>query len=653
MPIENDNFDFIVVGSGAGGGVLASRLARNNRGLRVLLIEAGSDPRNNLYYQVPAFHPLATEDSTLRWDYFVRHFTDAQLGEEDSKYKRYEPNRGIFYPRASAIGGCTAHHAMITVYPDPSDWDGIEKTTGDPSWNHQAMWRYFDRLRDGNSGFGWLPIEAAGIDTVLRAAQDAAVDQILLAAAKRSPHPARQLWHAGFGNIVDLFESAKEPLFDPNHRHCVEGDREGLYRIPLSIKDGQRRGVTEFIYATKSDPEYGPNLTIWENTLVTRVVIENGRAAGVEYFRKERAYRADRDGRGDDRDWSEVQRELGSVRARKEVILAGGAFNTPQLLMNSGIGPHAHLAEKGIPVIADRPGVGANLQDRYEIPVIDERNDEFALLANYRFTGEPDDPGFNDEWNQADRRGLYTTNGGTIAIMRRSPKAQEQDCDLLIFGIPGEFAGYKLKYSERIRTPEGRRRFSWIILKAHTDNNGEVRLRTTDPRDPPDINFKSFGDGKRENDRDLDALEWAVNEVRDFMEPLRKRKIRTGPERTLRRGAIGAIIRSLQPRLTEGEWLPGVEGPALRRFIATHAWGHHASCTAAIGNRQDGNAVLDGDFRVIGIPEGNLRVVDASVFPRIPGYFIVLPIYMVAEKAADVILNEYRAATQPIAEKKA
>src|SRR6267143_1194537 len=125
------SFDFIVVGSGAGVGVLASRLARNDKGLTVLLIDAGSDPRNNTNYQVPAFHAKATEDADLRWDYFVEHFSKPNIAMQDNKY---EAGRGIFYPRASAIGGCTAHHAMITVYPDASDWDGIAALTNDRSW---------------------------------------------------------------------------------------------------------------------------------------------------------------------------------------------------------------------------------------------------------------------------------------------------------------------------------------------------------------------------------------------------------------------------------------------------------------------------------------------------------------------------------------
>jgi choline dehydrogenase len=598
MPEQEPIFDFIVVGSGAGGGVLASRLARNDKGLKVLLIDAGSDPRANKHYQVPAFHALATEDPEFCWDYFVEHFTDAARAKTD---KKYAPGKGIFYPRASAIGGCTAHHAMITVYPDPSDWDDIAMMTRDQSWRSDNMWRYFDRCRDPN-GFGWLAIEAATFDTALQAAKDLTVNHILLAAVLHNPRLFRPR------SILDVFGTPDEPVFDTNDRDIVNGNREGLYRIPLSTKAGQRNGVTEFIYATKEHPVYGANLTIWEDTLVTKVKFENGLTQGLEYFKRKHTYRADRDDAKLDR--TPLPQVLDTVTATKEIILAAGAFNTPQLLMNSGIGPAMHLTDNNIPVVADRPGVGANLQDRYEIPVIDQIDHEFTLLNGYAFTGDSSDDKFK-EW-QALKSGFYTTNGGTIAIMRRSGETPGPNCDLFIFGIPGEFAGYKLDYSKAIRTTDGRSRFSWIILKAHTNNQGNVRLRTTDPRDPPVINFQSFGNGERNDDPDLKALQWAIDHVREFMDLPRK---------------LG---------ITEGEFLPGAErtGPELTEFIRTHAWGHHASCTCRIGDPADRDAVLDSSFRVIGAPGGNLRVVDASVFPKIPGYFIVLPIYLIAEKAA-------------------
>jgi choline dehydrogenase len=139
------------------------------------------------------------------------------------------------------------------------------------------------------------------------------------------------------------------------------------------------------------------------------------------------------------------------------------------------------------------------------------------------------------------------------------------------------------------------------------------------------INFQSFGDGARNDDPDLKALQWAVDHVREFMELPRK---------------LGT---------TRGEYLPGaaMTGQALTEFIKTRAWGHHASCTCRIGDPADRDTVLDSSFRVIAAPGNNLRVVDASVFPKIPGYFIVLPIYLIAEKAADVILQQYGAMTMP------
>ena len=616
MAAEAQSFDFIVVGSGAGGGVLASRLARNDKGLKVLLIDAGSDPRANKHYQVPAFHALATEDPELRWDYFVEHFSDRDLAHMDEKYAA---DKGIFYPRASAIGGCTAHHAMITVYPDPSDWDDIADTTRDESWRSDNMWRYFDRCRDGNA-FGWLAIEATTVATVLSAARDTTVDEILLAAVAHAPHRPKGLLRRLFDSIHDLFGAAEEPIFDPNHVDCVNGDREGLYRIPLSTKGGRRNGVTELIYGTRDHPTYGKNLTIRENALITKVKFSNGRAEGLEYLQRKGAYRADRDATKGD--WSQLPQDLPTVTATREIILAAGAFNTPQLLMNSGIGPAPDLAAQGINVIADRPGVGANLQDRYEIPVINQLDHEFTLLAGYDFSGDPDDQGFT-EWDDR-KTGFYATNGGTIAIMRRSGETPGPNCDLFIFGIPGEFAGYRLGYSEAIRTPEGRSRFSWIILKAHTSNRGKVRLRTTDPRDPPVINFQSFGDSGRDDDPDLRALQWGVDLVRGFMDPLRK---------------LGS---------TKGEYLPDVARTwqTLSEFIKTRLGSpRFVHMPDRRSSRQ--RRVLHSSFRVIGAPGANLRVVDASVFPKIPGYFIVLPIYLIAEKAADVILRQYGAVTMP------
>ena len=143
-------YEYIVVGSGAGGGTVAARLAEAGRS--VLLLEAGGDPceladsRLPADYQVPAFHAFATENPAMRWDFFVRHYVDEQRQRRDRKYS---PGKGgVLYPRAGTLGGCTSHNAMIFVYPQNQDWDDIASLTGDPSWRAGNMRRYFELLED-------------------------------------------------------------------------------------------------------------------------------------------------------------------------------------------------------------------------------------------------------------------------------------------------------------------------------------------------------------------------------------------------------------------------------------------------------------------------------------------------------------------------
>src|SRR5262245_9164386 len=150
--------EYIVVGSGAGGGTLASRLAESGR--TVVLLEAGGDPRqltggdptdprvNRLPddYDVPAFHAFASENDAMSWSFFVRHYGSDPLQRRDPKYREtWDDSRvdGILYPRAGALGGCTAHNAMIMVYPHEADWRGIADLTGDRSWDPEKMRSYF------------------------------------------------------------------------------------------------------------------------------------------------------------------------------------------------------------------------------------------------------------------------------------------------------------------------------------------------------------------------------------------------------------------------------------------------------------------------------------------------------------------------------
>jgi len=184
--------------------------------------------------------------------------------------------------------------------------------------------------------------------------------------------------------------------------------------------------------------------------------------------------------------------------------------------------------------------------------------------------------------------------------------------DLFCFALLADFRGYFPGYSANVLELDY---LTWAVLKAHTTNTaGEVRLRSADPRERPDINFRYFEEGNDTSGKDLNSVVEGIKFVRKLTEPLKK---------------AGLIVAEEAP----GDGVQSDE--ELRDFARYQSWGHHASCTCPIGRDGDPNAVLDGDFRVRGVR--NLRVVDASIFPRIPGFFIVSSVYMAAEKAADVL----------------
>ena len=222
------------------------------------------------------------------------------------------------------------------------------------------------------------------------------------------------------------------------------------------------------------------------------------------------------------------------------------------------------------------------------------------------------------EW-AAHRTGVYTTNGAMLSVALRSSLAAPVP-DLLCFAVLADFSGYYPGYSAEIAGNTNV--LSWVDPQgAHQQPAGEVTLRSADPRDPPRVNFKYFEEGNDASGEDLHAVVEGVKLVR--------------------RLAAGLKAQSLVAR----EELPGDQvatDEQLRQFVRDNAWGHHASCTCPIGGQREGG-VLTSDFKVHAT-EG-LRVVDASVFPRIPGFFIASAIYMIGEKAADVILKDARART--------
>jgi choline dehydrogenase len=586
---QNPDFDFIVIGSGAGGGPVAARLAE--KGYVVGLIEAGRAPQTP-WYEVPVFHAQASEHPDMSWEYFVKHFDDETRSQRDPKY--YPGKGGVFYPRAGTLGGCTQHHAMITVYPHNSDWQHIADLTGDPSWAPDRMRGYFEKLencsyekdpatRHGTTG--WLT--TTGLDLTLGLG-DPDILNTVWAASKAA-------WKEAGGLLPKLPQ-------DPNAWRDPEF--QGICFAPLATLKGRRAGTRVFIQSTQAN--YPQNLILKQSTLAAKILFDaDKRAIGVECWEGQHLYRADPNA-------SNAAPAVNRYYCRREVILAGGAFNSPQLLMLSGIGPAADLQKLKIPLLVDRQGVGRNLQDRYEIGVVSEMTRDWKVLKNATFEPPPTsnvsgDPCYVD-WQNG--KGVYTTNGSLVAVIMKSSR-DVPDPDLFMFALAGNFHGYFPGYSKEVSRTKNF--LTWMVLKAHTKNTaGYVRLKSTDPRDKPEINFRYFDEPGTARS-DLDALVTGVEFVRKIAKhnPSIKSENIPGPDKT---------------------------GPALREFIEANAWGHHASCTNAMGKPGDPNAVVDSEFRVIGVR--NLRVVDASVFPRIPGFFIVTPIYMIAEKAADVILAD-------------
>ena len=604
QPPDSATYEYIVIGSGAGGGPLAANLAK--AGHRVLLLEAGGD-EEPLSYQVPVFHPYASEDPALGWNFFVRHYASDQQQKLDSKFSG--PNGGILYPRAGTLGGCTAHNAMITIYPHNSDWDYIADLFNDASWKSENMRRYFERLErceyvdpptsdDSRHGFkGWLTTTMANPTLILH-------DRVLVKLVKAAANQSLEELGGFFTRVLGHVRSR----FDPNDWRLVRKSEEGVVLVPLAVNGGRRTGAREYIqHVQKSCPQ---NLIVKTGAMVTKIVLDDQkRATGVEYLEGRHLYRADT--------LAPLDGEPGirhSVQASREVILCGGAFNSPQLLKLSGIGPVEELQSKGIPVRVPLPGVGENLQDRYEVGVVTEMKQDFSLLHEGAFRppepGDPPDP-LLEQWRHG--KGAYTTNGAILGVMRRSTQTKPEP-DLFIFGLAGYFKGYYPRYSEDVARRKNY--FTWAILKAHTKNSaGRVLLRSNDPRDTPLINFQYFDEGNDRVGEDLEAVVEGVQYVR-----------RLNAE----------FSNYIQQEVVPG---PNVSTPDdLRKFIKQEAWGHHASCSNKMGRSDDPMAVVDNTFCVYGTQ--NLRVVDASVFPRIPGFFIVTSVYMIAEKASEVILTD-------------
>ena len=630
--MSDAEFDYIIVGSGAGGGTLAARLAE--KGCKVLLLEAGGEeqPYN---YEVPVFHGSATEDEAMRLDHYVRHYEDEARQEKDPKYRveKAAGRHGVYYPRARTLGGCTAHYAMIIIRPHDSDWQAIREATDDQTWAPRDMDKYFARVErwQGNAATaaghgkdGWLPTRFADVIDLGRDAithLDPSIGVIVAEALLANPKflPIH-FWDRPFF----FSEGRLAAKLDPNDLRVLKRHGFGAIAVPMAIdQKGHRGGTRERIRAAENTGR----LEVRTHCHVSELMFDEKdplRVVGVRYLPGVRLYRADRDSKRFGQPTGPAQ----EVCAKREVILSAGAYITPQLLMLSGIGPREQLErpEINIPIRVDLPGVGKNLQDRYEVGVVAQTKRPFPLLENATFAGptaeHPDGDEFFKEWLNRDR-GLYATNGAVIGFTAKSSVAENNEPDLFIFGVPGSFTGYYTDWSiDAVAQPHDK--WTWLLLKAHARFRGQVTLQSKDPLDPPNVDFKYFE--RDQNDKLTPEAELDLQAMRDGIAIINK----------LLKGSKHEL--TLHKKIMNGVDLTTDAG--INAFVEDRAWGHHASCTCKIGGDDDREAVLDSQFRVRGVK--GLRVVDASVFPKIPGFFVVMPIYMIAEKAADVILEDAR-----------
>jgi choline dehydrogenase len=630
VAVDLTGYEYVVVGSGAGGGPLAARLAL--AGHKTLLIEAGDDQGANINYTVPAFNARVSEDPALAWNFYVHHYADDERQARDFKTSYETPDggeytglsppsgsklKGTLYPRVGSLGGCTAHNALIAVYPHQSDFQNVADITGDDSWAPKNMRKYFEKLENNNylavdigSGHGhkgWLGIEYAPITIVT---EDLKLLSLITGAAAALG--------GLIGSVIDLTTLI---LGDANANTLARDHSASLYQIPISTADGKRNGAREFVLSVSEAKDANGSkmypLDVRLNCHVTKVTFDESvtppRATGVEFLDGQYLYKASPKSKG-------AAGTPGSASASREVIVAGGTYNSPQLLKLSGVGPAEELSQFNISVVVDLPGVGTNLQDHYETNVQGKAPSNFTAFDGCTFDGSENDEcleKYNNP-NLIEKRGTYASPGLGAAMFFKSSQAENNEWDTFLFGGPVNFRGYYPGYA--FNATNDHDWFTWAILKSHPRNTaGTVTLQSADPLDVPKITYNYFDTGNGDYEKDITALT----------------------------EAIGLARKSFAAQAVDiTETLPGADVTSkegIADYIKDTVWGHHASSSCPIGADDDKMAVLDSEFKVRGT--AGLRVVDASVFPKIPGTFTAVSTYIVAEKAADVILSKLKSTT--------
>ncbi|HUZ23138.1 MAG TPA: GMC family oxidoreductase N-terminal domain-containing protein [Streptosporangiaceae bacterium] len=525
-------YDYVIVGAGSAGCVLASRLTENPD-TRVLVLEAGP-PDDADEIHIPAALNLLFK-STYDWDY-------------QTIPQQRAADRSIYWPRGRVLGGSSSMNAMIYIRGSRYDYDTWRDEYGCDGWGYTDLLPYFLRAENNSRG------ESA--------------------------------YHGASGplSVQDLrYKSSLTAAFVASAQSCgvaanddFNGQRQdgvGYYQV---TQRGGRRWSAADAYL---HPAAGrPNLTIATDALATAVEIEGGRAVGVRYLQRGTEMFA---------------------TAEAEVILAAGAIGTPQLLMLSGIGPADHLRGHDIPVMADSPGVGANLSDH---PVVT------AMWSTPKSRGlwEKSGPASLARWQLTHSGPLATSVAEAGGFSRTAPDLPAPDIQWHVLPVPYQNFGL---------TDPAIRALSVLITLVSVGSRGRIRLRSSDPRHKPAIDPAYLSDMG-----DLDPLLRAIELVREFAAAKPMSKICKSEL------APGDDVR------TEGELIEWI-----RREITTI---YHPVGTCAMGGDSKLAAskltsVVDTDLRVRGVER--LRIADASIMPTVPRGNTNAPTIAIAERAADLI----------------
>jgi choline dehydrogenase len=529
--MDGDTFDYVIVGAGSAGCVLADRLTEDGRSSVLLLEYGGTD--HSIFIQMPAALSIPMNSKTYNWGY--RSEPEPHLG-----------GRRIACPRGKVLGGSSSINGMVYVRGHPLDFEHWEEE-GARGWGYRNVLPYFRRAESFRGPVDAYRGDAGPLTTVHGRKTNPLYDAFIEAGAQ-----------AGYAVSPDL-----------------NGERQdGFGPLGMTVKDGVRWSTAN---AYLKPAMKRPNLEVMTHTLATRITFDGRRAVGVRYRR-----------RGRER----------TAKARREVILCGGPINSPQLLKLSGVGPAGELRSLGIDVLADRSGVGENLQDHLEFTFQVASNQPITLFSHIGLFRRAV---IGAEWLMRGR-GLGASNhfeaGGFI---RSRAGVRYPDIQFHFLPMAVAYDGSTLAKEHGFQAHAGPMR---------SKSRGWVRLRSTDPTDPPRIQFNYMS-----HPQDWIEMRACVRLTREIfaqhaLDPYRGREIKPGAE--------------------------CVSDEAIDAFVRDHVdTAYHPSCTCKMGSPGDPFAVVDPDTRVIGVEA--LRVVDSSIMPAITNGNLKAPTIMLAEKAADMI----------------